>query len=128
MTALYMLPAALSALLLAAHFLRTGSFLAVAALLAFVPLLAVRRRWVPVVVRLTLWLCAGIWLYTLARFALERARLGEPWLRLALILGGVAAFTALASLPTWSPRLRAWYHTEPSPPADPESSSPGPDG
>lgn len=125
MTALYLLPAALSALLLAAHFLRTGNFVAVAALLAFVPLLAVRRRWVPVVVRMTLSLGTGIWLYTLARFALERVRLGEPWLRLAFILGGVAAFTALASLPTWSPRLRAWYRTEPS---RPPSAEPRADG
>ena len=119
MTALYLLPAALSALLLAAHFLRTGNFIVVAGLLALVPLLAVRRRWVPIVVRLTLWLGAGIWVYTLARFAVERVRLGEPWLRLAVILGGVAAFTALSSLPTWSPRLQAWYHTEPPPP-DPQ--------
>ncbi len=123
MTALYLLPAALSALVLAAHFLRGGNYLVVLALLAFVPLLAVRRRWVPVVVRLTLWLGAAVWLYTLARFAAERMRLGEPWLRLAVILGGVAAFTALSALPLWSPRLRTWYHDERPKPSDGKATS-----
>ncbi len=118
MTALYLLPAALSALVLAAHFLRAGNVVAVLALLAFVPLLALRRRWVAMVVRLPLWLGAGVGLYTLARFAAERVRLGEPWLRLAVILGGVAAFTALSALPLWSPRLRAWYHDEPPRPPE----------
>ncbi len=121
MIALYLLPAALSALILAAHFLRDGNFAAVVGLLALIPLLALRRRWVSVVARLTLWLGTGVWLYTLTRIALERTRLGEPWLRMALILGGVALFTALSALSFHVPRLRAWYgRPAPAPAREPE--------
>jgi hypothetical protein len=120
-TALYLLPPVLSTLLLAAHFLRQGNLLAVAGLLALLPLLAVRRRWVPGVARLTLWLGAVVWLYTLVRFTAFRLRLDEPWLRMVLILGGVAVFTALSSLVFSAPVLRAWYRM----PAD---ASPDPAG
>jgi len=106
---LFLLPAILSFLVLAAHFLRGADYLAVLALLALVPLLRLRRPWVSRVARSTLWLGTGVWLYATARFTADRLRLGEPYLRMVLILGGVALFTALASLPFFSRRLRTWY-------------------
>ncbi len=109
MTALLLLPVILSILVLAAHFLRDGNYFAVLGLLALVPLLAVRRRWVAGVARCTLWLGTGVWLYSILRFTSERLRLGEPWIRMAVILGGVALFTALSSIVFSSPRLRAWF-------------------
>ena len=120
MISLLLLPALLSALVLAAHFLRTGNVVAVAGLLALVPLLFLRRRWVSRLARATLWLGTGVWLYTAARFTMERLRLGMPWLRMVLILGGVAAFTALSSLVFRTARLRAWYRDVP-----PGSAAPG---
>ncbi len=109
MTVLLLLPAILSFLLLAAHFLRSANYLAVLGLLALIPLLALRRPWVVLVARATLWLGTGVWLYTSALFTLERLRLGEPDLRMVLILGGVALFTALSSRAFSSPRLRERY-------------------
>ncbi len=106
---LLLLPAILSFLLLAAHFLRSGNYLAVLGLLALIPLLALRRPWVALVARATLWLGAGVWLYTGALFTVQRLRLGEPYLRMVLILGGVALFTALSSLVFSSTRLRRRY-------------------
>ncbi len=118
MTGLLLLPAILSYLLLAAHFLRSASYLAVLALLALIPLLALRRGWVRLVARATLWLGTGVWLFTLARFTAERLRLGEPYLRMMLILGGVALFTALSSLAFATRRLRARYEAAAAPPPD----------
>ncbi len=120
MIALLLLPPVLSVLVLAAHFLRTGDFLVVAALLALIPLLFVRARWVVRVAVGTLWLGSAVWVYTAARFTLERLRFGMPWLRMVLILGGVAAFTALSSLVFRTVRLREWYRGVP-----PESAAPG---
>ncbi len=109
MTVLLLLPAILSVLVLAAHFLRSADYLPVLGLLALVPLLGLRRSWVALVARATLWLGAGVWLYTGARFTLERLRLGEPYLRMVIILGGVAAFTALSSFVFSHRRLRDWF-------------------
>ncbi len=108
-TVLLLLPPILSFLLLAAHFLRSANYLAVLGLLALIPLLALRRPWVALVARATLWLGTGVWLYTMAVFTAERLRLGEPYLRMVLILGGVALFTALSSLAFSSRRLRERY-------------------
>ena len=123
MTALYLLPAILSVLLLAAHFLRESNFLVVVGLLALLPVLAWRARWVAVLARCTLWLGALVWLFTLVRLAAFRLRLGEPWLRMALILGGVAAFTALSALVFSAPILRAWYRVPPRACADRDGST-----
>lgn len=109
MTALLLLPVILSLLALAAHFVRSANYLAVLGLLALIPLLTLRRPWVALVARGTLWLGAGVWLYTGARFTLERLRLGEPYLRMVLILGGVAAFSALSSFVFSHRQLRARY-------------------
>ncbi|HET9982271.1 MAG TPA: hypothetical protein VFQ38_01735 [Longimicrobiales bacterium] len=109
MTFLLLLPVVLSALVLAAHFLRTGNVLALLAVLALLPLLAVRRRWVATVARVILLLGALVWLWTLARFTLERVAVGQPFLRMVAILGGVAAFTALSALVFRTGRLKARY-------------------
>ncbi len=109
MTVLLLLPAILSLLVLAAHFLRSANYLAVLGLLALIPLLAVRRPWVALVARATLWLGAGTWLYVGALLTVQRLRLGEPYLRMVLILAGVALFTALSSFVFSSRRLRRRY-------------------
>ncbi len=117
MTALLLLPVILSILVLAAHFLRSGNFFAVAGLLALVPLLALRRSWVATVARSTLWLGSAVWVYTAIAIAADRIPLGEPWQRAALILGGVALLTVFSSFAFRSERVRAFYQggEEPAP-------------
>ncbi|MFZ5811651.1 MAG: 4Fe-4S binding protein [Thermodesulfobacteriota bacterium] len=98
MAALPSLPAALSFLLLAAHDLRLGDMglscacLGCAALL-FTPLAFARTVCLAA-------LAAGslFWVDTALTLAAVRRAMGEPWLRLALILGGVAAFTLASGL------------------------------
>ena len=107
-----LLPVILSFLLLAAHFFRAGqTVLAVIPLLLFVPLVF-RQTWVPWLMRVVLWLGALEWVRTLYEVAQLRIEYGQPWHRMAVILGVVAAFTALSSLVFGSKGLRQRYSAE----------------
>ncbi len=87
-------PVLLSALLLAAHFYRAGQAAVVAVSLVLPALLLFKRSWVPTVISVALILGAFEWIHTLLKIATIRADMGAPWLRMALILGTVALFTA----------------------------------
>ena len=104
-----LLPVILSCLLLAAHFYRAGLQLLAVLCLVLPLVLFLRRRWVPLVFQGMLVLGALEWLRTLWVFASMRIAFEQPWARLALILGGVALFTALSGLVFRSVRLRAFY-------------------
>ena len=99
----------LSLLLLAAHFYRAGWLpLAVLSVL-LVGLLLVPRPWAARVVQVAL-LAGGVeWLRTLAALAAERMAVGQPYLRMALILLSVAAVTGLSALVFRSHALRARF-------------------
>ena len=86
-------PVVLAALLLTAHFLRRGQALPMLASLALVALLFVRREWARRTIQVALVLGTLEWARTLAGFAAERRAAGEPWVRMALILGAVIAVT-----------------------------------
>ena len=90
------LPVVLSALVLAAHFYRARSLALVALALALPLLLLVRERWSARAVQAGLVLGGLEWVRTLAFFAGQRMEAGRPWTRLAVILGVVAALSALA--------------------------------
>ena len=92
------IPVVLAALVLAAHFFRARSLALMAASLALPFLLLVGRRWSARVVQAGLLLGAVEWVRTIAYFAGQRMEAGRPWARLAVILGTVAALTALAAL------------------------------
>jgi len=81
--------AVLSLLTLAAHALRQGDAFLCAALAALPLLLLTRRGAVRLVCAAALILGAAFWVRTGLDFVRLRAAFGEPWLRLALILGGV---------------------------------------
>jgi hypothetical protein len=96
--ALRLLPAALALLVLGAHFLRMGHLALVAVALAVVALLFVRRPWAARAVQGALALEALEWLRTLTLLASERRAAGAPYLRMTLILSGVALATAFSLL------------------------------
>ena len=98
MNFLRLLPVVISFLLLAAHFLRAGQMVVVVLLLALLLLLFVRKYWVPWVIQMVLLLGAVEWIVTLYSVAQVRIASGEPWARMAIILGAVALFTAISSL------------------------------
>jgi hypothetical protein len=92
--------------LLAAHFYRAGSWPLVLACLVLVSLLAWPRAWVARLVQVGLLAGAAQWLWAAFGFVQQRLALGQPWLRLALILGSVALLTAASALVFRHPRLR----------------------
>ncbi len=104
--ALRLSPVILSAVLLAAHFSRSGSPALVLASLAFPLLLLVRRPWSARTVQVLLLLGGIEWLRTAWRLASRRAASGEPWGRLVLILGTVALVAFASALVFRSRSLR----------------------
>lgn len=95
---LWLLLPALALAVLAAHFYRDASWPGVAACAALFVLLAVPRAWAVRVLQAGLVLGALEWLRTLVVLVQVRLALGQPWLRLALVLGAVAALTAVSAL------------------------------
>ena len=113
MIVLYLLPVVLSALLLGAHFLRMGMMPLVALSVAFPFILLLRRAWAARLVQILLVLGALEWIRTLTVLAAARWASGQPWVRLVVILGVVAAFTGgSALLFSWSHTVRQWCGLE----------------
>ena len=112
MNLLRLLPVILSMLLLAAHFYRAGLLPLTVLCLALPLLLLLRRAWVPLLFQAVLVLGALEWLRALYGFAAMRIAFGEPWARLAVILGAVALFTGLSGLVFRSRKLRVRYKGE----------------
>jgi hypothetical protein len=98
-SALRLTPLILSALLMAAHFLREGNYRFVVFTLVVPLLLMTRHRFAFATVQLLLALAAAEWIRTALSIAHERAALGTPTSRMFVILGSVALFTALSALP-----------------------------
>ena len=109
MNFLRLLPVFISFLLLAAHFLRSGHVIISTVLLALLLLLFLQNSWVPRVIQLILLLGTFEWLRTLYTVAQVRIELDRPWMRMAIILGAVALFTALSCLVFRSGALRKKY-------------------
>ena len=109
MNVLKLLPVVLSFLLLGAHFYRAGLVPLTVLCVAVLFLLFLRKRSVPRLFQILLVLGAFEWLRTLYVFAAMRIAWDQPWGRLALILGGVALFTALSALVFRNGKLRRYY-------------------
>ncbi len=101
-----LVPAVLSAWLVGAHFLRTGGLGIVAACALFPLLFLIREAWVRRVALVFLLHGAGLWLFTGFRIAAARQAAGEPYLRMALILDGVACLALAAAGLFWTPALK----------------------
>jgi hypothetical protein len=107
-SSLLVLPA-LALVLLGAHLMHAGLLpLAIVAVL-LVGLLAVRRPWAARTVQLILAVAVIEWVLTAFTRAQLRLQHGDPYLRLVLILGVVALFTAVAAAVFQHPALRARF-------------------
>ena len=114
MSLLRLLPVLISFLLVAAHFFRSGQVIFVTLALCLPLLLLIRQSWVPWVIQLVLLLAAIEWLRTMINIAQLRMHTGEPWMRMAAIIGAVALFTAASGVVLRSAALQAWF----TPPKD----------
>lgn len=106
MSALRLLPAHLSLLLLAALFMRVGLPLILIVPLTLMLMLSFLVPWSEVRALLTVALGFGslVWAFMTWLRVQERLAYGEPWSRLAGILAGVALFTAWAAWLVWGSR------------------------
>ena len=107
--ALLYVPVVLSILLLGAHFLRYGNSIGVFAALALIALLFLRQPWVARVMQVVLVLGTLEWLRTMYDLAQIRALHGQPYGRMLVILGVVAAVTLCSALLFQSATLRKIY-------------------
>ena len=94
MNIIRLFPVFLSSLLIAAHCLRWGSWVLTGVCLVFPVLLFFTKPWAARIVQLYLIIASLEWLRTLFVFASRRIAESMSWTRLAVILGGVAIFTA----------------------------------
>jgi hypothetical protein len=92
----HILPLILSALLLAAHYLRSYSLIQVVLCLAAPFLLLIKRRWSLVVLQTLCTAAAFIWLYALYGIIQQRIQEGRSWMVSGIILVLVAIFNLLA--------------------------------
>lgn len=104
-----LLAPALALALLAAHFYRAAAWPLLVPTLTLLPLMALRRPWVPRLLQLALLAAAAEWLWTAAMLVQQRLALGQPWLRMALILSGVALLTLAAAAVLRSAAVRRRY-------------------
>lgn len=109
MNFLRLLPVFISILLLGAHFFRAGQVAIVFVLLAILPLLMIKKYWVPWIFQMVLLLGAVEWVRTIMTVANIRMQYGMPWTRMAVILGVVALLTACSGLVFRSKALRNRY-------------------
>ena len=109
----------LALLLLAAHLLHAGLMPLAALAFLIVGLLAVPRPWASRTLQVVLAVAVVEWILTTVGLAQLRLRHGEPYLRLAVILGSVTLFTTLAALAFQHPVLRAYFRSPAKPAAGP---------
>jgi len=109
MVFLLLLPTLLSWLVFCAHLVRNGFLVAVPFVLPLPLLLLVRHGLVARLFQLLLLFIAAQWLLVGAIRAAHRAEAGEPWLRMLLILAGVALLAFLSAACFEAPRLQRRY-------------------
>ena len=104
-------PVFISALLFAAHCLRLGASLTLAICCLAFPLviLLFPKRWAAISVQAYLIIASAEWLRTLYVIIMIRISMEEPWMRFALIIGGVALFTAGSGCVFFAKSLKKRY-------------------
>jgi hypothetical protein len=104
-----LLPVTLSLLLLGAHFLRAGMIVLVLLVIVILFMLLIRKPWVVRLMQLVLVAGAIEWVRTLV-VIVKRYQMSEtPWIRSALILGGVILLTICSTLVFRARSLRKRY-------------------
>lgn len=111
----------ISALILAAHFFRSGPGLFVLASLALIVLLFVKRPWASRVLQAGLWIGAAVMFWTGIDIARDRIATQNP--RVVpplLIMSGVGIFMIVTGLSVRGPGARRWFREAPAiPPQEP---------
>ena len=113
MNILRLLPVILSLLVLGAHYFRSGIYFVVALILGLLALLFVKKAWVARLTQVVLVLGTFEWIRTLFELVAVRQTFGQPWTRMAVILGVVALLTGASALVFRIPALKEKYGLSP---------------
>lgn len=105
-------PVVLSLLVLGAHFMRYGNYVGVAGALLLIGLLFVRQPWVARLVQVILLLGTLEWLRTIYELVQVRTGQSEPFGRMVVILGVVAAITLCSALLFQLPSMKRMYRLD----------------
>ena len=98
MNILRLLPVIFSFLILSAHFSRGNLFILSIICLLIPLLLFIKKGWVVRTMQTLLIFGSIEWIRALFMYANERQAIGEPYIRLAIIIGIIALFTGLSAL------------------------------
>ena len=115
MITIYLAPPVIGFLLLVAHFFRAENHPAMILSFFMTGLIFVRRPWAARTVQIGLLLGSVEWLRASTALVIARHEMGEPFLRLAMILGGVFLFTVLSALVFQTRIIRAHFGFGPIP-------------
>lgn len=104
-----LIPLILSAVVMAAHFLRSFDLIPMLFCLLAPFLLLIKKRWVLYVLQSLTVVSALVWMYTLYGIIQERILEGRSWTASAVILGVVAIFTLFSGWLLNSPKVEDNY-------------------
>lgn len=105
-------PVVLSLVVLGAHFMRYGNPVGVIGSAVLIALLFVRQPWVARLVQMALVLGALEWAHTAYQLTQVRIALDQPFIRMVIILGVVAAVTACSALLFQTQTMKRLYRLE----------------
>ena len=109
MTIVYLMPPTLSILLLTVHFFRGNNLPAMIIFFLLLFLLFIHRPWTARIVQIGLLLGSIEWVRTTISLVSARIDMGEPFIRLAFILGGVSLLTACSALVFRTPKIKTYF-------------------
>ncbi|ELR67768.1 hypothetical protein C942_00075 [Photobacterium marinum] len=104
-----LLPVVLSFWLLGAHYLRFGNMTVFLLLLVSPSILLLRRLLIVRFVQFCLGVIAVTWMQITYQMLEMRLMMGDDWMRMALIMGGVIIFTLLSACCFLHPKLERYY-------------------
>lgn len=104
-----LLPVIFSFLILSAHFSRAGLPILSVLCLLILFLLFIKRAWVARLIQIVLIIGSIEWIRSLFYYINQRQSIGEPYIRLVIILGLVTLFTGLSALVFRNKALKERY-------------------
>jgi ferredoxin len=99
-------------LLATAHALRFGNIIEALTVVAALPMIFSRKAWCAEVLALLMLILSLFWLYTGGMFIDIRTSLGQPWIRLALIMTAVFGSSVAAFVMCCSDTGKKWFYRE----------------
>ena len=99
----------ISSLMLGAHFMRDSNPLLTLVYFVAPFFLLIKRRWSLIALQALAYIGGGVWISTIIVIAQRRIAFGEPWSRMAYILGAIALFTILSGLLLNSQKVKEKY-------------------